>query len=53
MLNQEADANFEALMKVDEHGMDFKRRIYKNPRIKKIAIETLPIFDRRGVFDEI
>jgi hypothetical protein len=52
MINQEKDANFEALMSVDEHAMDFKKRIYKNPRVKKICIETLPIFDRRGLFDE-
>lgn len=52
MINQESDANFEALMSVDERGMDFKRRIYKNPRVKSIAMQFLPIFDRKGVFDE-
>lgn len=52
MINQEKDATFEAVMGLDEHSLNFKRRIYKNPRVKKLAMETLPIFDRKGIFDE-
>lgn len=51
MINQEKDASFETSMGQDENAMDFKRRIYKNPRVKKLALETLPHFDRKGIFD--
>lgn len=53
MINQEKHATFEAVMGHDENSMNFKRRIYKNPRVKKIAMETLPIFDRRAIFDDV
>ncbi|KAG5672061.1 hypothetical protein PVAND_002220 [Polypedilum vanderplanki] len=48
---KDEDANFESLMGRDNRSMAFKRRIYQNSRFKQIAMDFLPIFDRRGILD--
>lgn len=53
MISDDKDADFEALMEKDERSMGFRRRIFKNPRFKDIAKSFLPIFDRKGLFDQI
>lgn len=50
---EDDDADFEALMSVDERSMGFKTRVYANPRFKQVAMKMLPIFDARGVLDEL
>jgi hypothetical protein len=52
MISQDADSDFEALMSIDERAMGFKCRIYKNPRFKQIAMDMLPVFDKKGILDE-
>ena len=50
---EDDDADFEALMSTDARSIGFKSRIFANPRFKQVAIKMLPIFDRKGVLDEL
>jgi hypothetical protein len=50
---EDDDADFEALMLTNERSIGFKSRVYANPRFKQVAMKMLPIFDRKGVLDEL
>lgn len=50
---EDEEADFEALMSTDARSIGFKSRVYANPRFKQVAMKMLPIFDRKGVLDEI
>ncbi|XP_070507690.1 uncharacterized protein [Chironomus tepperi] len=50
---EDEEADFEALMCTDARAIGFKSRIYANPRFKQIAMKMLPMFDGKGVLDEL
>jgi len=50
---EDEEADFEALMSTDARSIGFKSRVYANPRFKQVAMKMLPIFDRKGVLDEL
>lgn len=45
------DADFSALMKVDERGMKFKHLLFSNPVVQDNLKLMLPVFDRMGLFE--
>lgn len=50
---EDEEADFEALMSTDARSIGFKSRVYANPRFKQVAMKMLPIFDSKGVLDEL
>lgn len=51
MIGQDKDANFEILMGTDEKAMNFKRKLFKDPRMQKVVKMLLPKFDAKGLLD--
>lgn len=51
MLSDDEDNDFKAHNSTDERGMNFKRRILKNPKYQAIAKRMIPVFDRKGLLD--
>lgn len=53
MLNQDpTDADYQALMDVDERAMNFKARLYNNnPIIQENLKFLLPYFDHKGLLE--
>lgn len=45
------DANIDAFLQNDEAGINFKRKMFNNPRYLKAMKILLPFFDRRGLLD--
>lgn len=45
------DADFHAIMKVDERGMRFKHLVFSNPALQENLKIMLPVFDRMGLFE--
>lgn len=52
-LNQEPDADFDALMAGDERARKFKKAIMTNKKYHKIIKGLLPTFDRKGLLDKL
>lgn len=52
MLNQDpTDADYNALMGVDERAIHFKNRLYNNPIIQENLKYLLPFFDHKGLLE--
>jgi len=51
--DQNADADFNALMKDDERGRNFRKVLYTNKRLQDNLKRELPRFDRSGLLDVI
>ncbi|KAL5292055.1 hypothetical protein ACFFRR_011074 [Megaselia abdita] len=52
MLNPDTeDADFHAVLKVDERGMKFKRLLFSNPVLQENLKIMLPVYDRMGLFE--
>ncbi|XP_032579430.1 uncharacterized protein LOC6619698 [Drosophila sechellia] len=51
--DQNADADFNALMKDDERGRNFRKVLYTNKRLQDNLKRELPRFDRIGLLDII
>lgn len=52
-LNQEPNADFDALMADDERSRQFKKAIMTNKKFHKIIKGLLPTFDRKGLLDKL
>ncbi|XP_062565776.1 uncharacterized protein LOC134228028 [Armigeres subalbatus] len=52
-LNNEQDADFDALMAGDERSRRFKKAIMTNKKYHKIIKGLLPMFDRKGLLDRL
>lgn len=53
MKSEEPDACFENAHQRTEKAIEFKRRLYKNPKVQNIIKNTLPVFDQFGLLDEM
>jgi len=53
MKSEEPDACFENAHQRTEKAIEFKRRLYKNPKVQEIIKNTLPVFDQFGLLDEM
>lgn len=53
MISEDKDADFESLMSVDERALGFKKRIYQNPKYQSVAKKLLPMFDQKGILDDM
>jgi hypothetical protein len=53
MIAVDKDADFESLQGRDERAMNFKRRVFRNPKYQAIAKQTLLMLDRKGFLDEM
>lgn len=52
MLNPDTDdADFHAVLKLDERGMKFKHLLFSNPALQENLKLMLPVFDRMGLLD--
>lgn len=45
--------DLEILLSAEDAAMQFKRRLYKNPKLIEIAKKILPKFDSKGILDEM
>lgn len=53
MISKDKEADFEALMGLDNRSMGFKRGVFKSPRYQAVVKKLFPIFDAKGIFDEM
>lgn len=53
MISKDKDADFEALMSLDNRSKAFKARLFQNPKFKEVASYMLPMLDRKGILDEM
>lgn len=53
MITEDKGGDFETLMSREKDAMDFKRRLYKNPKFVAVAQKILPKFDTKGILDEM
>ncbi|XP_030373465.1 uncharacterized protein LOC115623334 [Scaptodrosophila lebanonensis] len=54
MINdQNADADFNALVKEDERGRNFRKLLYNNKKLQDNVKRVLPVFNRCGLLDVV
>jgi hypothetical protein len=53
MIAVDKDADFESLQGRDERAMNFKRRVFRNPKYQAVAKKSLLMLDRKGLLDEM
>lgn len=54
MINEETKtADVEALLGDDERSKDYKRLMYRSPKVQANLRKLIPIYDAIGVFDQI
>lgn len=53
VITEDADTNFPNFMSTEDRAMQFKRRLFQNPRFKSIAKSVLALLDRKGLLDDL
>lgn len=48
----EGKADIASIMGTHEEGLEFKRILFKNEKVKSVLKVLLPIFDSKGLFDQ-
>jgi hypothetical protein len=52
MNSKDPDNKFEYHHSRDERSMNFKRRVLKDSKYRRVVERMLPVFDSKGVLDE-
>lgn len=53
MKSENKDADIELLMGTDERANNFKRQLYKNPKVQEVLKKLMPKFETKGVLEEM
>lgn len=53
MMSEDKGGDFETLMSRGKDAMDFKRKLFRNPKFVAIAKKLLPKLDTKGILDDM
>lgn len=53
MMSEDKGGDFETLMSRENSAMDFKRKLFRNPKFVAVAKKMLPKLDTKGILDDM